>query len=136
MIIGNRLVKTVFLTLGIFLIVINIVWWANDELASKTLIDMNLYDKGDFVLFHKSGVEFRGFQWFFDKLSTFPAFKFTYDVIITKWLNLAGDFDWTGVAFIDFIYAIFRVILAPFALLGTILVDLFNNLMWFFSFFF
>lgn len=140
MFVGSRLIKTIVLILGVFLLVINIVLWANDtDLVSKDFWDdysqienFSWWSYDEYVS-SASPQNYYGFRWFFDKLSTFPGLRSTLDMF-QNFSNVISNFDVTGNYFADIFLAIFRILFTPVMLVMTLVLDIFQNVSWFISF--
>ena len=130
---SSRLIKIIFLTLGVYLIAINIILWANGEdLAERVLTESSWMT---FNGYQNQRPDFKGFHWFFNELSTFHGVKTTM-AAFNKYINIFNQ-HWTenigeniGTGFLWLL----QVIFAPMMFLGTTLIDIFTNAAWFFHF--
>lgn len=134
----GRFVKIIVLTLGIYVLTMNVILWANDPSVNVLLnaenpisIDKYFYS---FANFHGYNVtHFRGFSWFFDKLSTFPGLASSHKMLST-YANIVSGFKVTNNGILDTILAILRLLTTPINLGVTLVIDIINNAIWFFSF--
>lgn len=139
MVFGNRFIKIIVLTLGIYLLTANVILWATEPSVNLQLIysnftTHNLNEFSGFKGFHDFGmVNFKGFKWFFDRISTFPGPTFTHGVL-TTYTDILSGFSITGNWGLDFLLAIFRITSTPILLSITIVVDIVNNGLWFVKF--
>lgn len=79
--------------------------------------------------------EFRGFQYLYQYVSTFPGLTNSLNVINTVVNTITGQFSVSGNNVIDAILGIFYVLVTPVSLIITFIIDIFNNIVWVFGFF-
>ena len=127
MIIGNRFVKILFITLGLFVLVVNLIYWANQPLVISPTYYIN---NNEFIVMFDRHQSFIGFSDFFKFLETFPGLTTTI-VTLRTWGDIISNFSITNIGFLDALIGIFRLITTPIALSMTIIVDLFRNIIWF-----
>lgn len=144
MIWNNRLIKSIVLILGVFVLVINLVIYFNDTQYVpginggsnwwnwQSIPDLKFWTYDDYNTEFASKHYF-GFRYFFNKLSTFPGLRYCTDAI-TKYGNIITNFKVTDITILDVLIAIFRIITTPIVLLFTFLTDIMSNLYWFISF--
>lgn len=135
----NRVVKIICMTLGIYLLTANIILWANDPSVNVLLNQNNpihINEFFNFASFHGyNATNFKGFGWFFDKISTFPGLSSTHKMMMT-YGNIVSNFHVTDNNIVDAILGILRLLTTPINLTVTLFIDILNNAIWFFSFIF
>lgn len=126
-------IKIIIMTLGIYIIVINIIDWANGYNVANNLEATNL--NWNFNAFHNTTMtSFKGFKWFKEHLATFPGINQTI-ATLQKNANIFKNFE--GVEAHDifgYVMAIWQFITIPFTLVISLLKDIINNVLWFFTF--
>lgn len=144
----NRLFKTITLLLGVYLLIINVVLWATEPSVNILLLKGNgisilndlqdmpqIYEVSSFEEMHKiSSMNYKGFEWFFDRISSFPGPAVTHGYLMT-YSNILTGFSITGNWGIDFLLAIFRILSTPLLFVITVTLDILNNAIWFIRFF-
>lgn len=137
---GNRLVKTIVLILGVFLLVINVVIWANDtDVVSKNYFEqvseISNFSWWSYDEYNSQAApqNYYGFRFFFDKLSTFPGLRATW-TMLKEFGDVINNFSVTSIPLLDVLFAIFRVLFTPVMLLITIVTDIYSNVKWFIEF--
>lgn len=128
MIIGNRFVKLIFVVLGGIILAINLVFWANNnpQMLKPFIISYSGYQHfGDTN-------KFVGFKELFEYIETFPGISHS-SYILNKYTNIISNYKVVDGGILDAIIAIFRLLTAPVLLSVTIVIDVFNNIRWFFN---
>lgn len=129
----SHFIKLIVMSLGIFLIVINIIVWANGKDVAADL-ESTLFN-WNYKAWHGVKMsEYKGFRWFYEKLSTFPGLNTTISTF-NKMANIVNVFD-TGEPgnIIEFLRSILMILTAPVVLFFTIMLDVVNLIGWFVSF--
>lgn len=131
----GRALKTIVLIFGIYIIIINICDLAiGGNSTDKLLETINV---SSFQQFHASGRNrFKGFNWFFRELETFPGFTATAQFIgnLREFKNpLDGTEAFTGNVF-DAVKYIATAITTPIWLIVITTCELIMNIIWFFGF--
>ena len=134
MIVGNRSLRIIVLSLIVFLLAINFALWNFDSyLASSVVpVDFNFYS------WHNDNwsYDFKGFKWFFDRIASFPGIENTRDYLNGIFKIISGyKVDTSQISAWDVVGAIIDLFLGPILLFYTIAADLVSNIIWFFSFF-
>ena len=133
----NRIIKIIVMTLGIYLLVINVVLWANDPKMNILLLETSTYHYDmvpNYYVFHETKmVNFYGFEWFYNRLSTFPGLQNTVAQITNygKYISGLSLGKWVLISILE---TIVKGLVVPFQLLGAIAVDIYNNAKWFLGF--
>lgn len=121
MIIGNRFGRIIFITFGILLIFLNLYYF--------------LWGQEIYAVNGEPVYNFHGFGWFFGKMGQFPGLQRTIDFVndIPNYINLTDNGEnFSMDSFMD----ILRIIALPFMIIGTMIVNIFENIIWLFSFIF
>ena len=132
----GRTLKTIVLILGIYIIIINICDLAiGGNSTDKLLETINV---NSFQQFHESGRNrFKGFNWFFHELETFPGFTATAQ-FIGNLREFKNPFDGTNAFGDGNVFAAIKYIAAaittPIWLIVTTTCELIMNIIWFFGF--
>lgn len=139
----SRSIKFIFLTAGVYLLIVNIILWANSAEVNANLIygrefligGDNWWDVlNSFNKWHDYNmVHYRGFEWFYDRFSTFPGLSATTNVI-TNYANILRGFSITNNFFLDVLIAIGKMLTTPILLVVTLATDIMSILWWMFSF--
>lgn len=127
MIVGNRFVRVIFLAFFIILISINLYYFFVIDVA----VDQYTY-YGDFIEFNGHNPQyFHGFNWFFNKLGSFPGLSRLMDFMseTQKWVP---DFK-NGNPFADILQCL-KFMAYPFICMGLLIVTIFENIWWCLSF--
>ena len=125
--------ETILLLIGVYLIAINIISLGQSGQFvlgyQDELFDFNV----SFQTWHSQGWKFKGFQWFWWKIETWPGLNNT----ITFISNFAkfGNIDFGSASdVISFLQLIGDILMFPVKLLVLIVADVGMNLMWFIGF--
>lgn len=124
-------IEIIFLALGIYLIIINIVGLT---VYQRHVADINTpLDYTTFSGWHDYQInQYVGFNWFFNRLETFPGFN-NFSNNIDWWQNLItndvpdGSNTWATLGYLC------NIISMPFRFIWSIFVDIILNIVWFFS---
>ena len=128
----GHLIKIIFLLIGIYLIVVNIV-----SLVVYSSYYASLDSALDYTTFsgwhNYQPIKFHGFSWFFDRLESFPGFN-QLTTAIHQWQDyvttgLTDNSTWGTISYVIGLIAL------PFKALWALFVDLILSIIWFFSFF-
>lgn len=131
MIVGNRSLRIIVLSLIVFLLAINFALWNFDSYLQASVVNVDF----NFHSWHDSGTyEFKGFKWFFDRIASFPGISNTRDMI-NKWSTIIAGYHVGDVSAWDILGAIINIFISPITLFCTILADLISNIIWFLNFF-
>lgn len=132
----GRSLKTIVLILGIYIIIINICDLAIGNSTTDSILDT--INVNSFQQFHASGRNrFKGFNWFFKELETFPGFTQTAQ-FIGNLRSFRNPFDGTdaftsGNVF-DAVKFIAVAITTPIWLIVISTGEIIRNIIWFFGF--
>ena len=130
--IAFRILSSIFILLGVYLVIINIICWANSEQVAK--VYASTLDGGTYNYWHNTSMNtYKGFRWFYEELSTFPGLAATLGTLnqLGKFVNPLGSTPndlWSWVVYIG------QILSAPIQLLVTVVVDVIRNLVWFVHF--
>lgn len=119
MIIGNKLVRNIFIFFVVFLIFLNMYYLLEVE---------GLQEIGDYT-YQKDGMTFRGFGWFFNKLGTFPGITPLTDFLADMDSYLSTQ-DLTEYFSISDLLWLLKVISVPFIMVWKVIVVIFSNIRW------
>lgn len=133
----SRLFKTIFLIVGVYVIAVNVIRWANLPHVADIWLNDNTFISFTQFQGQYQMQKYWGFKWFFDVISTFPGATTTV-AMFNKYGNIISmfptTFDPNNINILEGIIAILAILFTP-ALLGiTIVIDILNNVLWFFSF--
>lgn len=124
-------IEILFLLLGIYLIVINIVGLTIYE---RHIANINTsLDYTTFQGWHDYQInQYVGFNWFFNRLETFPGFN-NFSNNIDWWVELISQDVPDGTNLFGTLGYIANIISMPFRFIWSIIVDIILNIVWFFS---
>lgn len=122
MIFASKLTRNVFITFGIILLFLNLYYWVYQTQQGTGSIWVNGH------------YEFHGFNWFFGKLSAFPGIQRTVDAF-THIKSYLSNVEVDDPALQGILYWL-KLIGLPFRMVLIVIINLFENVAWFFSFFF
>lgn len=130
----GRVLSFILLTLGIYLIAINVISIYGQKGVLTPLpsdsFDLNFYG------WHSSFKErFRGFSWFYEKIETFPSINNTIN-FVTKLRDFSTWVTGTPSDIIGALIWIGKILTFPVSLVIVFLVDIVNNILWFLGFIF
>lgn len=124
----GRLIKTIFLILGIYIIAVNIILWANNNEHSIFSNTSEIVAVGNYQYFHEQCESFKGFQWFFERISSFPALEQSYGAVL-KYKNII-----TGASDLGPFFGTIAILNSPVELFVKFCTDFINIVIWFFEF--
>lgn len=124
-------IEIIFLLLGIYLIVINIVGLTIYE---RNIAHINTpLEYTNFQGWHDYQInEYVGFNWFFNRLETFPGFN-NFSNNLDWWNQLITENLPDGSNIFGTLAYIANIISMPFRFAWSIIVDVILNVIWFFS---
>lgn len=126
-----HVLEIIFLTLGIFLIVVNITSLSiHGEMFKRFEEGFTVYN---FHGWHESEpVKFHGFSWFFNRISQCPIF-YNLRELITYISSLGYDmvvnFDVSKL-----LLTLLNVVFFPFVFIGAIIQDIIGTVIWLYGF--
>lgn len=134
-----QFIKIIVLFLGVYLLVVNIVSLAYyygsvgnvfDNESLYTALDFNFVGWHDY-----QPIEYKGFSWFFDKLSTFPGFSNIRKLLedLQKSAVSLGD-QLSGGDIFAVVKYLAKVLTSPFRFIWRLMLDIIQSFGWFFSF--
>lgn len=122
-------IKFIFMILGIYIIIINIIMWSNAPSTAS-----GLGNGITFGAYHSYSMQhWRGFSWFFNEVSSFNGWQATY-ATFNNYCNIVGRYQITGNGIVDTFLAVGRVLTAPIVLLWALLMDISSFIRWLFNF--
>lgn len=126
-------IEIVFITLGIYLISINIIIMANSQHFTGSLTDSDF--EGNFRMWHDSHqVEWRGFNWFYDSVAKYPGISKTLQMITDISNTFSSGIGKNPSDILGWLKFIGCILVLPVWLLVTIIIDILNNVFWFIHF--
>lgn len=125
MLTGNRVTRIIFCTFFLLVVFLNLYYF----LVIESVVE---FQPNAYYTIDNGAQRFHGFGWFFNKLSAFPGLDRTFN-FITEYGKMLQTFDYTDM--MNDILLMLRCIAFPFQLLGTLVVNVFENLFWVLSFF-
>lgn len=125
MLTGNRLVKIIFTAFLVILICINLYYFFIIDVGAERYTIYNGLDGHNHLYFH-------GFNWFLNKLGTFPGLNRFMDLISNAKKYIP---DYNVLNPFENILTMLKLITFPFVCIGTLIVSIFENIIWMFSFF-
>lgn len=128
-----KVFKYIFFTLGIYLIIVNVILWASGSELNDSFLELSLPNNFNSFHTYDNAYEWKGFQWFFERLSTFPGLYYTVNACNT-YANIISNFTITNIGVLDTVLAILRILTTPLILINTVLVDIINTVIWFIGF--
>lgn len=130
----GRVFSFILLTLGIYLIAINII----SIYGQKGIVTPLPSDSFELTFsgWHDSFKErFRGFSWFYHKLETFPSINNTINFVTSLYDKTSWVTGTPQDVFSALIY-IAKVLTFPVTLIVMIMADILSNISWFLGFIF
>ena len=129
----SRLIKIIVMVLGIYLLIVNVVSWTMDgdvnTMSVATMLSSE--DQATFYKFHNANfTNFKGFEWFFNYLETFPG-PATTRMLLSNYSDIVNNYSVSSNGIIDFIAAIWRILSTPLLLVITLVIDVIRNALWF-----
>lgn len=121
MLTGNKIIKILFTTFAVLLIFINLYYF----LAIKQAKDWNVLDTDIKVN------TFHGFNWFFNKIASFPGLTRLFD-LLTNANGYIKEYDIFNPG--ENILTLLKIITFPFAIIGTLIWSVIENIWWVLSF--
>lgn len=126
MIVGNKWFYALLGSLFTILVVINLVLW-----TTTPGIGMDMGDGALGYVHGGSPIKYVGFKSLFEILGTFPGPSMTMETL-NQYCNVFTNFEVTGIAVVDYIIALFKLITGPIASGIAIIGDVVTNLIWLF----
>lgn len=126
-------IEVLILSLGVYLIVLNIISLSQAGHILHHYSDVELYSY-DFKSWHDiNNAEFKGFNWFTQQLATFPGVKQTKEFI--EEMTFFGNFkEYAPQDLIEWIRYIANCLIFPIRLTITIIADILENVIFFIKF--
>lgn len=121
MVVGNRLVRIIFATFVLIILVLNFIWWVAPQSATALVGHDPTQTSGLYT--------FKGFSWFFEHLGKCPGIQ----PMIKEIQNLNFTLqDNTNIG--DGILDILRMFILPLNIFWGIISTIWQNLAWLFGF--
>lgn len=124
----GRLIKTIFLILGIYIIAVNIILWANNNEHSIFMNTSEIVSHNSYQYFHEQGESFKGFYWFFERIGSFPGLEQSYSAVL-KYKQII-----TGASDLHPLFGTLAILNSPIELVVRFLQDFISIVIWFFEF--
>lgn len=127
----SRLIRIIVLSSLVLMLGTNLVFFTIAQNGATgndwVIIGTSVSRPGEF--------KFRGFRYLMDYISTFPGLTNSLNTINYGLNLLSGQGQLTSVGWADAIVGVFYLLVSPITLLITIVLDIFNMLVWLFGFF-
>ena len=128
----SRSIRIIFLASLIFVIGANYVFFA----TAQDVFNNNDWVSLHFISMHnQSTYEYRGFKYFFEYMKTFPGLANSHNTVSTIAGIINNQVSYTNNDVLNVLLNILTIISSPVQLIICLVVDIFNNLVWLFTFF-
>lgn len=128
----SRSIRIIVLTCLIFAIGANYVFFATAQ---------DVFDNNNWITFHfisqhnVAEYEYRGFKYFMEYMKTFPGLANSHNTVSTIAGIINNQVSYTNSDVLNVLLNILTIIGSPVQLIICLVIDIFNNLVWLFSFF-
>lgn len=135
---GNRsifgfTIEVIFLALGIYVIAINLIRLQSaTEFFDVVSSDINAYNFDGWHNYKSSN--FRGFTWFIGRFESFPGLHYMKETIHDVINHVPNFTEDVGDNIIQIFKYMLTIIVVPFRGFGSIIIDVFICITWFFTF--
>lgn len=129
----SRLLRIIVLSTFVFILGANLVLFT--IVQPGTYVHNYVEYAPNFVFMNKYHYNYRGFKDFFDYISTFPGLINSHLTVNRMAAILSREISYTGYTIVDAVLGVFDILSSPVQLIITFILDIFNNVVWIFTFF-
>lgn len=130
---NGRLLRIIVTSSLIFILGINLVLFT---IVQPSTYVHNYTDTGfNFLYMQNYHYEYKGFQYFFEYISTFPGLINSHNTINHVAAILSREISYTGYTVVDAMIGVLDVMSSPVQLIITFILDIINNIIWIFELF-
>lgn len=129
----SHFIKIIFLTLGVYLIIVNLAHLLIFNEHIKAIDPVTAFYNFDGWHSYKN-IEYHGFRWFFRYLETYPGFttlRNVVDYLGTTPIKMITNVTPNPLEILGYIASL---LVSPFLFIGAIIFDLVSSIIWFFGF--